>query len=226
MKYLIRNDISDVIKENKKVLIMYFSLNIFLVLFGAFYLGLDYDDTMAKTLGLVLNFEKRDTIEIMAFTFNLAFYIYLFIYIFTKDLTSGLDNIFLRMKSEKWLIGKFISILIICAFFLFINYFLYIIAMLLTGNSLFFAGSLYLKHLLFYLVCGYAVILLFIVGQKISFILVPITFILLFTLNSSIDIRKMNYSPLIFLLVAIISLSVIIFRKTCFFIHEKRRDYK
>lgn len=103
MKYLIRNDLNELKKRPLKIFIIILIMEL---LFQRFILGYNTYNTI---LGRNLN-NIQDYMTVLFFILNSVFYIYIALHIITRDLTYNLDNIFLRIKEENFILEKIICL--------------------------------------------------------------------------------------------------------------------
>ena len=110
MKYLIYNDISYIFHKKKKILLCSFLLPLLIVFI--------YSHGEASSINIVkicvgANFDLKNfsIISLLMLLFNGFTFIYLILDIYTKDLDQYLENIFLRIKPQKYIIKKNITFL-------------------------------------------------------------------------------------------------------------------
>jgi len=111
MKYVIFNDVKLILNKYKKYLLMYLILLVCFV-FIQVLMGNPADKSLVvKAFGL--NADRQDLLALTMFAFHLTFFIYIAIVLFVNDLKSGKCNLFLRISIQKWILYKFISIIVI-----------------------------------------------------------------------------------------------------------------
>lgn len=121
MKYLIYNDISYLIHNKAKIIILLLLLPIFPLL-----LNIKSDIPMIQiimiSMGSNLTLNSYGIIEIIMYLFNLFWFLYLVSEIYTKDLSENLENIFLRVKPLKYIIKKNLFFIMITVCIKFMQY--------------------------------------------------------------------------------------------------------
>lgn len=115
MNYLLKNDFSGLKKKPLKILIIIIVIEL---LFQKLLLG---ENSIDIILGR--NFiDLRNYISALFFLLNTLMYIYITLYIIISDITINLENIFLRVKPEKFMIEKIIFIIFTIFLFRCIEY--------------------------------------------------------------------------------------------------------
>lgn len=109
MKYILMNDFKFLIKNKRLLIASYLSI-ILLFLFTIKTLRFDINrNTLCKVIGISYDF-KDNYMYLFIYVLNVCISIYLCIILFSKDIKIGKENIFLRLKKEKWFLYKMISI--------------------------------------------------------------------------------------------------------------------
>lgn len=103
MKYLSLNDLLYLLRKKYLVLILIFILPLFLLLFR---INIDLNTIDIVMFVTGTNLKYRSALEVIIFLFNCFSIIYLVFYLYTKDLTNQLENIFLRLTPEKYILIK------------------------------------------------------------------------------------------------------------------------
>lgn len=189
MRYIFINDLFRFFKENIKIIITYF-----MIIFASSYVRLLTDnflnqDSFLDIIGL--NFSLNGSIWQILFTcLNISFYIFLAIKVFENNLSSGAENIFLRMSKGKWYIYKVMSILIITFLVMFVCYLLMFI---IYGYKINY-GMIFIYNYIYFIFIEIFSILLYIFYYNFKKLFV-IIFILLFLIIKYliIDFRLINH---------------------------------
>lgn len=108
MKYIIFNDINDIFKRNKRLLI--FSSIIYL--FYSFYICRCIQTENNFLYYSAIGFNTNYIALLTLYFFDHFLYFYLGIFIYLKDLSIGYDYLFTRIKFKKWNFFKIISIIL------------------------------------------------------------------------------------------------------------------
>lgn len=103
MKYLCLNDFLYLLRKKYLLLILIFTLPLFFLLFR-----MNINENVIDIVMFVTgtNLKYRSSLEVIIFLFNCASTIYLIFYLYTKDLTNQLENIFLRVTQRKYILIK------------------------------------------------------------------------------------------------------------------------
>lgn len=144
MKYLIRNDIKELKKRPLKIFIIILIMEL---LFQRFLLG---DDIYNIILGRNLN-DIQDYTAVLFFILNSAFYIYIALHIITRDLAYNLDNIFLRIKEEKFILEKIICLVFSIFIFRIVEYVIALPLILKFNLNMITVLMMLVKDILYYL---------------------------------------------------------------------------
>lgn len=118
MKYIILNDISYILKNKLGIIITYI-----VVLAGLNYLLLDYilidqraidyyRDGVVFATNIYLKENLNDIFQFRFIVLNYGLYLYLALLLFLKDI-NNCDNLFMRIKTSKWITCKIISNILI-----------------------------------------------------------------------------------------------------------------
>lgn len=114
MKYLIHNDISYIIHKKRTILVLLWIVPLVILLLNINHSSITY--AFQRSMGLQLDIHNIDTVQLISYLFNVFGFIYLIVDIYLKDLNENLENIFLRMKPNHYILRKnicFIAIMII-----------------------------------------------------------------------------------------------------------------
>ena len=103
MKYLCLNDFLYLLRKKYLLLILIFTLPWF-GLWLRQNIHVNVIDIVMFVTGT--NLKYRSSLEVIIFLFNCASTIYLIFYLYTKDLTNQLENIFLRVTQRKYILIK------------------------------------------------------------------------------------------------------------------------
>lgn len=121
MKYLLYNDISYLIHNKLKLIILVLLLPIFSLL-----LNIKSDistiEIIMKSMGTNLSLDDYGIVEIIMYLFNIFWFLYLISEIYAKDLSSNLENIFLRIRPLKYIAQKNLCFIITTILIKFIQY--------------------------------------------------------------------------------------------------------
>lgn len=179
MMYFLKNDLMFIVKKKYKIITLLILLNLLSLLLN-FNLEVSLFDKITFSMGTNMSKERFNVFELMMFIFNNLVLTYISLSIFIKDLSFEMDNIFTRLKVEKWCFFKllilfiivmiiklfkyFIIMMIICIFDKFdfdlkifylimtdITYTLIIILIYLL--MYFFSSFLFIRDMYFYIIC-------------------------------------------------------------------------
>lgn len=129
MWYIIKSDLLNILSYKKRYIAVYFLVIIFYFLYSKSFALTQGNDLLNRMLGLHFSTES-DLISISLYFYTLSSFLYFAIYLFSKDLKNGIDNLFLRIQPNNWLVIKLISITLIT---LVIKIFAYLLTTLLVG---------------------------------------------------------------------------------------------
>ena len=226
MKFILKNDVSFIVKNNKKIILIYLILSICLFVSFSIFSYLSTIDVFIKISGLNVILENRDMIALMIYLFVNSFYSYIIILLFVKDVRNNLENIFLRISTKNWLFLKIMSVLLITFFFLILNYlFLFITSLFFEKLSIiiipyFFKNLLYIFMIQLLVIFNYV---LFQIKSKICYLFLSGIIISIFLFPTIISILK---TPLILLTCLIILYLFLLFcvNKKILLFFEKVRE--
>lgn len=111
--------LNDIYYSVKKYFILYLIFLVSIISFPIYInLVLDINLTSEEAIKLMninigIKYGTFSLIEYSVFILNIAFYTFISVDIFLKDLEFGLENIFLRMSTKRWLICKLMYIFIL-----------------------------------------------------------------------------------------------------------------
>ena len=209
LKYLIFNDFSYTVKFQKLLLIVYF---IYLVVFSILKIYvLNYDDGFYVVLGLNAGIENN-FLNMVTFFLNILVFILIGTSLFIKDLSKNKSNIFLRIKSFKWVLMKFCSMIIQFAVILSICYLVVYLLFNFFGEISQYIISIYFTNLIVLIIIE-CFALLFIYCKIWIKVLIAILAVMVIYLNlvCIVDLRQWLLG-LIFVLIIILFGSMVFFR--------------
>ena len=184
MKYLIYNDISYIFHKKKKILLCSFLLPLLIVFI--------YSHGEASSINIVkicvgANFDLKNfsIISLLMLLFNSFTFIYLILDIYTKDLDQYLENIFLRIKPQKYIIKKNITFLSLSIIIKAIQYSLIILLLFIFQKNILDLRilQLFVTDILYIAVLEYLflfIYFIYILMKKNIYILIIMLSILLF----------------------------------------------
>lgn len=186
MKYLIRNDIKELKKRPLKIFAIILLMEL---LFQRFIPG---DDIYNIILGRNLN-DIQDYMAVLFFILNSAFYVYISLHITTRDLTYNLDNIFLRIKEEKFILEKIIC-LILSIFILRTVEYVIVLPLILKFNiTIIMVIKMIIKDILYYLNISIMTIFLRELSYKINNMYMFLIIIILMIIPKNFDNSYLYY---------------------------------
>lgn len=212
MKYILINDIISFFRKYKK-LIFCFELLIILILLIQIFIGIPININLFKSI-VGLNSNINDGLfSILIFLLNLGFHLIIIFQIFDNDIKNGTDNIFLRIKLSKWLLYKFVSIILLNFIFRIIIYVIVTIIFLVFSklplyNNIF---ELYFVNLVYIFFIDSIFLNFYIILKKYPNFLGIILFLIILCLNMIfIDFSILINNIHVFLMLTI-ALSLIFF---------------
>ncbi len=212
MKYILINDIISFFRKYKK-LIFCFELLIILILLIQIFIGIPININLFKSI-VGLNSNINDGLfSILIFLLNLGFHLIIIFQIFDNDIKNGTDNIFLRIKLSKWLLYKFVSIILLNFIFRIIIYVIVTIIFLVFSklplyNNIF---ELYFVNLVYIFFIDSIFLNFYIILKKYPNFLGIILFLIILCLNMIfIDFSILINNIYVFLMLTI-ALSLIFF---------------
>ncbi len=135
MKYLMHNDLSYLLHKRRIMLIVIFTLPILILILNI--KGSSMVEIIKLCMGMNLSLSNIDITQLLMYLFNVFGFIYLMVDIYLKDLDKNLENIFLRMSPNKYIIQKnifFVTAMIIVKT---IQYFIMILLFIIIGRQSF-----------------------------------------------------------------------------------------
>lgn len=212
MKYILINDMISFFRKYKK-LIFCFELLIILILLIQIFIGIPININLFKSI-VGLNSNINDGLfSILIFLLNLGFHLIIIFQIFDNDIKNGTDNIFLRIKLSKWLLYKFVSIILLNFIFRIIIYVIVTIIFLVFSklplyNNIF---ELYFVNLVYIFFIDSIFLNFYIILKKYPNFLGIILFLIILCLNMIfIDFSILINNIYVFLMLTI-ALSLIFF---------------
>lgn len=114
MKYLLINDFYNIFINKRKLIYLWLLILVLYPIFIRIVLDINFIDLDEINLFLGNiggNYKVNSVFEYLILIWNVTFYSYIVIDVFTKDVKYGRENIFLRVSKEKWLTRKIIIII-------------------------------------------------------------------------------------------------------------------
>lgn len=216
MRYLFLNDISYLLHKRKKIML--------LLILPLLYLSLNKIDNLSSfevfnlSMGTNINMENYLVIELLIYLFTICFYLFLIIDIYTKDIETQLDLIFLRIKPVKWFLKKGIVFSLIIFIIRILQYSVGIIILIYHGYQIIISDYLYLFMIdyLYILLLQYLFLAPYMIGlvlykaKKIMYIL----FFIIFCFIPKNILSLQNYTiTIIILIYCIFLLNLFIIKK-------------
>lgn len=202
MKYLCLNDFLYLIRKKCLMLMLVFMVPLFIILFRT-NIDLEFIDIVMFATGT--NLKYSGALEVILFLFNCFTFIYLIFYLYTKDLTSQLENIFLRMSPNKYILIKNLlctATIVIIKIVEYLIIFLFVSRKVVIFEYLRLVFSdityiIFIKNLcvLFYLI--------FLILKKNIFIVLPILVLVSILIPKNI-VSISNYLVIVIVLIAIL----------------------
>lgn len=162
MRYLIHSDISYL--YNKRKFILSVILFIPLIICSIYSSGhVSVVDIIINSLGLNLNIQSINIIELLMLLFNIFSFLYLISDIYIKDLDDNLENIFLRVKPIKYITLKNISFIFVTIILKGIQYILILLFLLIFKNISINVGvlKLFITDIVYILFLEYSFLLIY-----------------------------------------------------------------
>ena len=135
MKYLFMSDIEFLLKKRKKILIALIFIPLLVMLINI-KSSFTIVDNLNNCLGTNINIKTSSILEFIMFLFNIAIYLFLIVEFYVKDISYQLDNIFLRISTLKWLFKKNIVFLLITLIIKLLQYFVFILFLIMIKNEM------------------------------------------------------------------------------------------
>lgn len=133
MKYMLLYDFFHILKEKYRYIITYFIV-ILILIFYQYMLKMTLSNVFYGVLGLEIY--NNNLLFVLNFILTKTVFLFVTFQIFTHDFKTGLDNLFLRIDSKKWVLFKICSHLVITFFFKLFLYFLVGITLFILYGSL------------------------------------------------------------------------------------------
>ena len=210
--YLLLN----VLSKSFKIMFFYFFCIIIFIIFNLYIqkLGVELNLNL-KVLGII---KPESFLEILIYLLNISIYIYICLKIFVYDFKEGNVNIFLRLSNKKYIIYKYLIILI----FIVAGKLLTHIVVNILCSSIFSIKVLF-SDIMFTLFMVWFLVVLIYFLNKGKFLFCILTILLAFN-NELLFINNYNFKILI-ILNQIIFLSLIYLSKNLFFVYERNDIY-
>jgi hypothetical protein len=222
MKFLIYNDIRFVIRNHKNI---YFWYGISIILY--FTLKISIKDSLVfdaakDSLGVQCSLDNADIMQIIMYILNVGIYAYIALNIFIKDIKNGVDNIFLRVGTLRWVTIKVISILLISTVLHVMTIILIVLMFYPKNFDLHLIYNIFTKKILYISIVQNIslIFLMFSIVNKYIIIIFPLLLMLFcqFIPTNMLSIGYTNYGIIIIVLYVLIlaifsSLYVTIFER-------------
>lgn len=222
MKYILLNDINYVFRQKRKIIFSYFVIVLLYFVFNAIMRNLIDDKLFYDTLAISCNFSKAGWLEILMFIFSILIYLYIALQLFYKDIQIGIDNIYLRMTSIKWIRCKIVTIYIISVMLLCFMYsVLYATMYIVTKMAVSINFMIFIKHLIYMYTLESICLLFVLISNKIK-ILTPILILIFLSIFVVLptDILSFNFYLLLGVCISINIMVFLIYKKDYIFILE------
>lgn len=219
MKYLILNDIHYLFNKEKLL---------FLCIISCLLIGnivsinseASLFETLTRSMGTNVSLENFDIIAFIMYLLNIAFFLYLIVRIYVKDLNGNLENIFLRVNPSKFIINKNICFIFLNILIKIFQYLVIIIISTIIANRTisFEIFSVFISDVIYILVIQFAFLLFYLfyilLNKNIICLVVPMTIFMLVIPKNIYGI--FNYSIYyMFGILLILILIYLIFNKKC-----------
>lgn len=170
MRYIFYNDLEYIIRKRKKILLL-----LLLIPVGNLFINVAANgnsiDIITYCLGLNVNLKSFSAIELIMYLFNISLFIFLVADLYIKDVAYQLDNIFLRIRPEKWFVKKTI-LFMICMFFMKLVEYLgvFIFYALVKNDNVFGATfiKLFISDYLYVILIQYLFLLVYVISIYLS----------------------------------------------------------
>ena len=215
-----------ILKQKKSNIISYFIVFLFCLFFLKLF---DFDENILFYGSLGLSMSNKHILITILYIFHRVFFLFLSFYIFTYDFSNSIDNIFLRIKSGKFILLKCFSIFmstfvmklaIYALFFLTAELFFKMDIDFLTFISVFLLDLLYFSFIQFLFLLFYLIFQCYLI-VGIVFSIISVGFISLIFPNYSY-LNQWFWIYLLLLIPIIISL-YIIYKNKYVIIFERNR---
>lgn len=215
MKYLYINDISFLIRKQRKILIPLLFLPIIVLLINI-NVPMDVVNHLNGAMGtnLAQKINEMNLIEILMFLFNIFCYIFLIAEVYVKDISYQLDNILLRMKASKWILKKNVVFILLTILLKFLQYGLILTTLLIFKNNNIFTFSvfnLFLKDLSYTLFVQFLFITIYVISSSIKKNkIIPYLIFCSIAIFIPKNIYKLTFNNIIYLGIIIVILLIIL----------------
>ncbi len=215
-----------ILKQKKSYIISYFIVFLFCLFFLKLF---DFDENILFYGSLGLSLSNKHILITILYIFHRIFFLFISFYIFTYDFSNSIDNIFLRIKSGKFILLKcfsiFMSTLVIklvvyALFFLIAKLFFTMDIDFLTFISVFLLDLLYFSFIQFFFLLFYLIFQCYLIAG-IVFSIISVGFISL-VFPSYSYLNQWFWIYLLLLIPIIISL-YIIYKNKYVIIFERNR---
>ena len=205
MRYVIYNDFFKFLYKNIKLL--FYILFIFLVFLLEKIIGYELDTQLfIDCMGLNLDF-LGNYLANLSFFLNVLFFSYLAIFLFTNDMQNNIENIFLRIKPNKYLNIKYFSIICITSLIKVVTYLLALCFYLVNHSNINDIIILFVKDFIYITSIQYFILSLYMFSKKSMLLSITLLFIIVIIINilgfniPSIDLRVLFLVAIIFNLI-------------------------
>lgn len=181
MKYILLDDFKYLFTKLIKYILLYFIImNCFLIFNYVSGEEINFE-LLVNSIGL--NAGNKPFMNLIVFGFHTAFFCYIAISLFIKDISSQ-SNLLLRMKINNYYLYKLLSILFIIFLLESISYLIYFILILIFYNDMLLTFKLYTINLLFifgvvvYLINSYICRFNFILGLVLIYFIYNVHYLI------------------------------------------------
>lgn len=226
MGYMLYYNFFQILKQKRSYIISYFIVFLFCLFFLKLF---DFDENTLFYGSLGLSMSNKHILITILYIFHRVFFLFLSFYIFTYDFSNSIDNIFLRIKSGKFILLKCFSIFmstfvmklaIYALFFLTAELFFKMDIDFLTFISVFLLDLLYFSFIQFLFLLFYLIFQCYLI-VGIVFSIISVGFISLIFPNYSY-LNQWFWIYLLLFIPIIISL-YIIYKNKYVIIFERNR---
>ena len=226
MGYMLYYNFFQILKQKRSYIISYFIVFLFCLFFLKLF---DFDENILFYGSLGLSMSNKHILITILYIFHRVFFLFLSFYIFTYDFSNSIDNIFLRIKSGKFILLKCFSIFmstfvmklaIYALFFLTAELFFKMDIDFLTFISVFLLDLLYFSFIQFLFLLFYLIFQCYLI-VGIVFSIISVGFISLIFPNYSY-LNQWFWIYLLLFIPIIISL-YIIYKNKYVIIFERNR---
>lgn len=181
MKYLILNDIEYLIHKKWKIILilLFIPFIFFLININTSLSGIQI---IHHSMGTNFDVNNYSLMELIIFVFNITISLFIVIDIYSKDIDGQLDNIFLRIKPEKWYLKKSICFCISILFIKIVQYLFISLFLILFGKNILINEliGIFFSEYIYVIFIQYLFLLLYFISILIFKTTIPSIIIFLF----------------------------------------------